>query len=163
MCVCARVEARSGAACGGVDAPLTLSCRHAQANVQAADNGGGTALIESAIGGHDGCLRQLLAAKADVAFSDPSDGIQAHMSAARNGQAACLRLLLEHKADVAAVNASGETALIRAAQYGHPECIRELLQAKASVATADTAGNTALAMAQQNQHSKCVEILQGRI
>ena len=66
MCLCARVQARSRAACGGVDAPLTLSCRHAQANVEAASNDGRTALMFSAQGGHDACVRQLLEAKADV-------------------------------------------------------------------------------------------------
>ena len=54
---------RSGAACGGVDAPLTLSCRHAQANVEAASNKGTTALMFSAKNGHDSCVRQLLNAQ----------------------------------------------------------------------------------------------------
>ena len=36
---------------------------HAQANVQATNNDGSTALIFSAANGHDGCLRQLLEAK----------------------------------------------------------------------------------------------------
>ena len=67
MCVCARLEAWSGAACGGFDAPLTLSCRHAQANVEAAvENDGFTALMWSAHNGHDACLGQLLAAKVRV-------------------------------------------------------------------------------------------------
>ena len=47
-------------------APLTLSCRHAQANVEAADNNGATALMWSAQNGHDACLGQLLAAKVRV-------------------------------------------------------------------------------------------------
>ena len=37
-----------------------------QANVQAADNDGTTALMYSAEHGHDGCLRQLIEAKARV-------------------------------------------------------------------------------------------------
>ena len=45
---------------GGSDG---LSCRNAQANVQAAPNNGFTALICSAQKGHDSCLRHLLAAK----------------------------------------------------------------------------------------------------
>ena len=40
-----------------------LSCRNAQANVEAAENIGVTALMLSAISGNDGCLRELLAAK----------------------------------------------------------------------------------------------------
>ena len=64
--MCTRVQTRSRAACGGADAPLTLSCRHAQANVHAVMNDGRTALMFSAQGGHDACVRQLLEAKADV-------------------------------------------------------------------------------------------------
>ena len=69
--MCARVYARQGEGAvsrgrrwGG--APLTLSCRHAQANVDAASNDGRTALMRSAYNGHDACLRQLLAAKVRV-------------------------------------------------------------------------------------------------
>ena len=70
-CVCVCVYARQGEGAvsrgrrwGG--APLTLSCRHAQANVEAADKSGTTALVYSAQNGHDGCLGQLLAAKVRV-------------------------------------------------------------------------------------------------
>ena len=63
MRVCVGLEARSGAACGGVDAALTLSCLHMQANVEAASNTGRTALMYPARRGHDACLRQLLAAQ----------------------------------------------------------------------------------------------------
>ena len=61
MRVRARMKARSGAACGGVDATLTLPCRHAQANVEAVDSEGWTALMKSASRGHDACVRELLA------------------------------------------------------------------------------------------------------
>ena len=67
MCVYARqgeVAVSRGRRWGG--APLTLSCRNAQANVEAADNNGMTALMWSAMKGHDGCLGQLLAAKVRV-------------------------------------------------------------------------------------------------
>ena len=73
----ARVKARSGGACGVVDAPLTLSCRHAQANVEAASNNGMTALMRSAQEGHDACLRQLLAAQ--VRACVPCDHVPADL------------------------------------------------------------------------------------
>ena len=77
VCVCARVQARSGAASGGVDAPLTLSCRHAQANVEAANNDGRTALMYSAVSVHDACLRELLAAQ--VRACVPCDHVPANL------------------------------------------------------------------------------------
>ena len=92
MCVCARVEARSGAACGGVDAPLTLSCRHAQANVEAANNEGMTALLWSAHNGHDACVRQLLEAKADV-YAASKKGSTALKLAERKQRSKCVELL----------------------------------------------------------------------
>ena len=67
VCVCVCVYARQGEGAvsrgrrwGG--APLTLPCRHAQANVEAAVKDGRTALMYSAHNGHDACLGQLLAA-----------------------------------------------------------------------------------------------------
>ena len=75
--MCARVQARSGAACGGVDAPLTLSCRHAQANVEAADSDSMTALMWSAQEGHDACLRQLI--DAQVRACVPCDHVPADL------------------------------------------------------------------------------------
>ena len=48
------------------DVPLIVSCRHAQANVQAVNDIGGTALHYSASNGDDDCLRQLLEAKVRV-------------------------------------------------------------------------------------------------
>ena len=67
MCVYARQgegAVSRGRRWGG--APLTLSCRHAQANVEAVDSNGFTALVCSAFNGHDACLGQLLAAKVRV-------------------------------------------------------------------------------------------------
>ena len=70
MCVCVYARQGEGAVSRGRrwggGAPLTLSCRHAQANVEAASNSGRTALMSSAMKGHDACLRQLLAAKVRV-------------------------------------------------------------------------------------------------
>ena len=69
VCVCVCVCQGEGAVSRGRrwgGAPLTLSCRHVQANVEAAENTGFTALMFSAQNGHDACLGQLLAAKVRV-------------------------------------------------------------------------------------------------
>ena len=58
VCVCV-----GGGLRWGWCAADSLWSRNTQANVQAAANDGGTALILSAQQGHDGCVRQLLEAK----------------------------------------------------------------------------------------------------
>ena len=95
----------------GVATRLLLDHR---VDMAAAQNSGGTALMDAARGGHGAVAKLLLDHRADMAAAD-GDGNTALILAARCGHEAVAKLLLDHGADVAAADNHGNTALIFAA------------------------------------------------
>jgi WD40 repeat protein/uncharacterized protein YecT (DUF1311 family) len=138
----------------------------AEADVNAKDKDGNTALMSASRNGNIAEVRKLLAAKADVNATD-NKGNTALMLASRTFYVEIVRELLAAKADVNARNKDGATALMLASGYSHPglvvtdkngkmvvinkslvgnvEVVRALLAAKADVnVKSNKNGRTAL-------------------
>ncbi|MEI6500087.1 MAG: ankyrin repeat domain-containing protein [Armatimonadota bacterium] len=119
---------------------------------------GVTALLHAASGGHVGCVRALLAARADVSPRD--ENVSTALSrAAVEGHAACVNALLAAGADANATDEWGSTALKMAAREGHTDCVNALLAAGADVNARDNSGSTVLKMAASEGHTDCVNAL----
>ena len=80
--------------------------------LKATDDEGYTALHMAAGGGHEGCLRRLLAAGAALDAGGADEGGHTPLTIACSvGQAGCARLLLEAGARVDQLNCDGVSAL----------------------------------------------------
>ena len=101
-----------------------------QADVEAKNEYGNTALIRAARRGNQAILTELLQAKAQPNASD-NKGRTALHQAAENGSQAAVDLLIQAKADPTAVDKLfGETAAKRAEARGHAELAQRLIQAE---------------------------------
>lgn len=76
-------------------------------------------------------------------------------SAAQSGDVALIQTLLEAGADHAALDESGETALMHAAHAGHLEAVKVLLAAGAAPDFKSEQGWTALTKAAYNAETEC--------
>ena len=76
-------------------------------------------------------------------------------SAAQSGDVALIQTLLEAGADHAALDESGETALMHAAHAGHLEAVKALLAAGAAPDFKSEQGWTALTKAAYNAETEC--------
>jgi beta-lactamase regulating signal transducer with metallopeptidase domain len=104
----------------------------AGANINAAVDGDGSALIVAAREGHIAIVRLLLERGADVNLAVEGDGAPLIM-AAREGHLAIAELLLDRGADVDRIVASDENALIQASGAGHLAMVQLLVARGASV------------------------------
>ncbi len=109
------------------------------ANVNARDSYGDTALICAARAGNNKCVAQL------VALVPESRG----------------SAVLVRRAKLNIVNNNKETALIVAARLGHDPCVKLLIYDKDVLDMQDKWGNTALIVACEYGHAACVRILIG--
>ena len=147
------------AAAAGLMAPLkALLGRSEEVAVDAMGNGGMTALMRAATGGHAAAIAALLAAGAEVDAKD-NDGTTALIQAANGGHATAIAALLAAGAEVEAKGNDGATALIAAAAGGHAAAIAALLAAGAEVEAKLSGGTTALMAAAQEGHAAAIAAL----
>ena len=107
---------------------------------------GAKPLMHAAWKGYLQCLKELIAAGADVNEAD-IDGETPLMWAAEEGQSQCLQELIKSGANVNLWDNDGCTAMMHAAYNGQEACITELKNAGAHVDTAEEEETTPLIMA----------------
>jgi ankyrin repeat protein len=115
-------------------------------------------LLEAAIGGHESCVRELLAAGADPNVAD-NHGNTPLRRAAYNGHEACVRVLIAAGVDPNVVDDYGYTPLLEATWNGHDACIQTLVESGADPNAVNDAGYTSLHWAVYNNHEACVAAL----
>ncbi|MBX9830388.1 ankyrin repeat domain-containing protein [Candidatus Babeliales bacterium] len=130
---------------------------------------GKNALHWAAHNGHTACLKELVAAGANIneaITAGPHQGFTPLHIAARYGQAACLKVLIEGDANVnAAPDAGpnqGNTPLNIAATNGHTACLKKLLKhgaVNAAPATGPIQGHAPLHFAAYYGNLGCLEVL----
>jgi ankyrin repeat protein len=127
-------------------------------DINAATEGGRTALSLAAGVGRPGMVRQLLAAGAKAASAD--DQVLPLMEAVRSGSEDTVKLIIDAGADLDRPERSGKTPLIEAVLGGHDELVRLLLErgAKADRRNAKD-GTTALMWAANTGRKSYVELL----
>ncbi|CAM9571834.1 unnamed protein product [Lampetra fluviatilis] len=135
------------------------------ADVNAADDGGQTALHLAADSGHPSVVALFVERHpALVAVADGRGRTCAHIAAARGSAPVLRQLLRHHRPGVTAVRsqASGSTPLQLAAAGGHAEAVRILLEAGASPAAEDSEGMAAIHLAAKHGHTGVLEALKQR-
>ena len=115
------------------------------AEINGADGEGRTAVTAAAYGNHVEMAQLLVQRGADVNLKDRNglNGFLVSTSEVGPGSA-LLVVMLNGGAKVAAVDAEGNTALIRAAIRGHVDLVRRLAVAGIAVSVSNDAGHTAL-------------------
>jgi len=98
-------------------------------------------LLVAAIRGNEACIRVLIAAKADLAYTR-SDGWTALHLAAIKGRASICRVLVDEGASLTAVNHDGHTPLEVTKKRGNTECAAILEAAGAVLPPAVAAAYT---------------------
>ncbi len=132
----------------------------AEADVNAADNNGWTALHMAVKGGHLEVINRLLTANADVnAPATCGNSRTALQTAVERGHLEVIHRLLTANVNVNAANNFGETALHVAAREGHLEVVKRLLMANADVNAADRSDRTTLHMAVKRGYLEVVNRL----
>jgi ankyrin repeat protein len=109
-------------------------------NLPDKNNGNKTPLMLAAGQGHNGIVKMLLDAKADVNTTtnpNPEDkrGITALGLAAIHDKAEIVQMLIDAKANLEVKDIDGNTALLEAASRGKSQAVKTLLEAKADVST----------------------------
>ncbi|KAI8497699.1 hypothetical protein Bbelb_243510 [Branchiostoma belcheri] len=129
-------------------------------NVNAADNGGWTALHKASENGHTGTVQALLTAGATIDSPTKGGGTALH-KASKHGHTGTVQALLTAGATVNARTNWEWTALHYASSHGHTGTVQALLTAGATIdARADRdAGWTALHSAAFNGHTGTVQAL----
>ncbi|MHA1960719.1 MAG: ankyrin repeat domain-containing protein [Candidatus Thorarchaeota archaeon] len=133
------------------------------ADLEATDSRGMTALVWAALRGHLEIVRALLEKGANVNCINSAEWTPL-MQAAAQGHLDIVNLLLENGANVNMKTFVSGTALIFASGEGHEEIVKVLLDKGAdpsiSISGTDTEdGMTALSYARRNGHTKIVEML----
>ena len=119
---------------------------------------GVTPLMHAAGKGYLQCVKELIAAGADVNQAD-NNGQPPLMWAAGWGKNSCLLELIKMGANVNSVNNNSCTALFLACQNGNSKCVDILLNAGADVNIITTYETTALMAAATWDELECVQLL----
>ena len=119
---------------------------------------GATPLMHAVWKGYLQCVKELIAAEADVNQAD-DDGDTPLMWAVMGGQTECLLELLESGADVNLMNNNGKTAIMYHYALRYPTCILELIKAGADVNSVDDRGCTLVAFAVKRGDSSLLQQL----
>ncbi|KAK4472573.1 hypothetical protein MN116_003813 [Schistosoma mekongi] len=122
------------------------SLLESEADPNAIDQDGWSALRTAAWGGYSNIVKLLIYYGADVNLCGP-DGRTALRAAAWAGNLETVKCLLDAGADVNKSDSEKRTALIAAAYMGHIDVLEVLLQAGANVNHSDSDGRTALHVA----------------
>ena len=130
----------------GVEAAIA-----ADADVNAIDNDGNTALMWAAFNGNIDIVRFLLDRGADANIINRLNN-NVLMHAAQHGHTKIVELLLLAGIDVNIRGVNGYTALIFAVINGHTDTVKLLLDKGADINAVDDDKNTALIFAAQNGH-----------
>lgn len=121
-----------------------------------------SALIYAAERGHLACVKELLAAKADV-HEDDREGNNALIWAVKGGRFDCARELIAAKSDVnCRVGQTGDMVLLIAIKKKDEACVQGLIAAKAEVSNKqfeDVAGETPLVCAAKHGALGCMRML----
>lgn len=121
----------------------------ANADVNAVDETGMTALHYAAGKEHGGIVAKLLNAQASIDAAD-TDGRTALHHAAEGDAPRAIKSLLDGGADINKQDMEGQTPLYVAAYSGYPASVRMLVQGNANIQLADEVGNTPLHAAARN-------------
>lgn len=127
--------------------PLLIN---ANANLDAVDSDGWTALMFSAYRDHIYITQLLINANCNLDLAN-IDGYTALMLAAEEGHAEIVRLLINANANLDTVDKYGDTALMLAAKMDYIDIVRLLIKAKASFETISNNGLSALSLALLNK------------
>uniref|UniRef100_A0A6V1PIK8 Uncharacterized protein n=1 Tax=Heterosigma akashiwo TaxID=2829 RepID=A0A6V1PIK8_HETAK len=131
------------------------------ADLEAQDNGGGTALHYATLNSHGEVVKHLVDKGANLDAQD-NDGRTALHYAALNGHGEVIKLLVDKGANIVAQNNGGETALHSAAAGGRGEVVKLLVDKGANLDAQDNDGRTALHSAitsKQTDGGKCIDFL----
>ena len=120
----------------------------ADANMDARDTRGRTALHHAARGGFDDCVDVLMSQKADT-NAVTNSGLTPLCFAAMYGRYHAVCSLLYNKVDVNISDRQGRSALWLAAENGHPICVELLLRSGAAIKQMDTHDKTPLQRVKQ--------------
>ena len=116
------------------------------AQVDATNSVGGTALLLACQQGMDECTKLLLEAKASVDHGMQNGTAALHLACAV-GRESTVQLLLNADAKIDRENSAGDTPLITACRHAHSSLAKLLLDAGASVSHANLVGATPLLVA----------------
>uniref|UniRef100_A0A0G4FNW9 Uncharacterized protein n=1 Tax=Chromera velia CCMP2878 TaxID=1169474 RepID=A0A0G4FNW9_9ALVE len=138
---------------------IVVALIKADADVEAKDHWGETALIRGARQGSTGAVRALLSAGADPNVRTRSlyGGCIALVLAARGGHVEVVRALLESNAGVNNQEKDRRMALEAASERGHVEVVKTMLEAGV---TDDPLGQPALEAASREGHTAVVQVLE---
>ncbi|CAE7588554.1 unnamed protein product [Symbiodinium sp. CCMP2592] len=128
------------------------------ADPNAPDRLGSTALLCAAAAGHPELIQPLLDARAQVEVHSRF-GATALMGAARAGHLEVVEALVKARAQLEARNERGDTALLVAATNGQLKVVESLLTAGAQLEARRDIGTTALMLSSIQGHLKVVEAL----
>lgn len=121
-----------------------------------------SALMYAADGGDNACVKELVAAKADVHEKD-REGNNALIWAVKKGRIGCVRELIAAKSDVnSRVGQAGDMVLMIAIKEKNEACAQQLIAAKAEVSNKqfeDVAGETPLVCAVKHGALGCMRML----
>jgi ankyrin repeat protein len=141
-----------------MDVTLVRALLQQQADVNAAQADGMTALHWAVYHDDAHISRTLIDAKADVQ-AENRYGVTPLSLACLNGNAEIVEMLLEAGADPNATLRGGETALMTAARTGRLQPVKLLLARGADVHARERHGQTALMWAAADGHSEVVDVL----
>lgn len=128
------------------------------ANVDAVNQYGYTALLLAANQGYHEVVKVLLAAQATINATN-KDGFAPLQLAVCSGSINTVKTLLLARANVNAVNKRGVNALHTASIRNYPKIVKALLVNKADINVVDPSGRTPLQIAEKNGYGKVVKIL----
>jgi ankyrin repeat protein len=131
-----------------------------KADVNRADEDGGTALMAAANYGSTECVRLLLEKRADITLADGDGNVALHFTA-MYGKHGCMQLLLDANADVQHPDNSCTVAIHWACEDGRAECVRLLIDSGADVNATNVDGKTGLMLAAQCQEesTECLQLM----
>lgn len=140
----------------GSEEILEMLLRHSDANIEARDNLGDTALAVATYFAKPDAVRLLVNSGASVDARD-NDGNSPLHHAAHKDLPELVRFLVDHNADVEARNSSQETPLLVAIEEGNIRIVRLLEELDADLRPVDDCGNSALHAAVESASKSMVQ------
>ena len=119
-------------------------------------------LLEAVSGGHESCVRELIAAGIDPNVADNHGNTPLHR-VALGGYKACFAALIAAGADPNAVNDDGYTSLHWAVYNNHEACVAALIAAGADPNAVNNIRQTPLQIAVKKGHRECAKVLAVRV